>query len=72
QKSHVDHSDNPQLVQAGERLHMGQVSVTILAVAGSGLSDNQQTAAALIVPRYDRSLKTKGWSGRTMTWQMPT
>ncbi|WP_273250891.1 hypothetical protein, partial [Sediminimonas qiaohouensis] len=51
QKSHVDHSDNPQLVQAGERLHMGQVSVTILAVAGSGLSDNQQ-----IKPHAERDM----------------
>ncbi|WP_220269880.1 hypothetical protein, partial [Paracoccus lutimaris] len=32
----------PQLVQAGARLHMGQFSMTISAVAGSNLSGNQQ------------------------------
>jgi hypothetical protein len=30
------------MIQAGARLHMGQFSVTILVVAGSVLSDNQQ------------------------------
>ncbi|MGR3462780.1 MAG: hypothetical protein ACU0C8_13540, partial [Roseovarius sp.] len=42
QKSHVYHSNSPQLNQAGARLHMGQFSMTISAVAGSVLSDNQQ------------------------------
>ena len=41
QKSHVDHPICPQLIQAGARLHMGQFSMTISAVAGSVLSDNQ-------------------------------
>ena len=47
QKSHVDHSICPQLVQAGERLHMGQFSVTTLAAAGSILSGNQHSAVIL-------------------------
>ncbi|WP_374637166.1 hypothetical protein, partial [Paracoccus sp. (in: a-proteobacteria)] len=42
QKSHVDHSVCLQLVQAEAGLHMGQFSMTILAVAGSILSGNQQ------------------------------
>ena len=42
QKSHVYHSTCPQPIQAGVRLHMGQFSMTISAVAGSVLSDNQQ------------------------------
>ena len=33
----------PRLSPAVPRLHMGQVSVTILGVAGSGLSDNQHS-----------------------------
>lgn len=41
QKSHVDHSICLQLVQAEAGLHMGQFSVTILALAGSILSGNQ-------------------------------
>ncbi|WP_212580092.1 hypothetical protein, partial [Roseovarius gaetbuli] len=44
QKSHVYHSNSPQLNQAGVRLHMGQFSMTISAVAGSVLSDNQHTS----------------------------
>ncbi|WP_252734149.1 alpha/beta hydrolase, partial [Paracoccus marinaquae] len=41
QKSHVDHSVCLQLLQAEAGLHMGQFSMTILAVAGSILSGNQ-------------------------------
>ena len=41
QKSHVYHSKSPRLLCAGARLHMGQFSMTISAVAGSVLSDNQ-------------------------------
>lgn len=41
QKYHLYHSMCSQLVQAGVRLHMGQFSTTISAVAGSVISDNQ-------------------------------
>ncbi len=57
QKSHVYHSNSPQLNQAGARLHMGQFSMTISAVAGSVLSDNQQTKApTTVVPCFFNSL----------------
>ena len=39
----------PQLIQAGARLHMGQFSMTISAVAGSVLSDNQQQDPELLL-----------------------
>ncbi|MFT5631087.1 MAG: hypothetical protein ACI9HB_002261, partial [Gammaproteobacteria bacterium] len=42
QKSHVYHSNIPQQILSGVRLHMGHFSVTILTSTGSVLSDIQQ------------------------------
>ncbi len=47
QKSHVYHPMCPQLIQAWARLHMGQFSMTISAVAGAALSDNQQAISSI-------------------------
>ncbi|WP_208855408.1 hypothetical protein, partial [Paracoccus versutus] len=42
QKSHVDHSFAPCLMQSGRANHMGQFSMKISAIPGSVLSDIQQ------------------------------
>ncbi|WP_147273352.1 excalibur calcium-binding domain-containing protein, partial [Paracoccus lutimaris] len=54
----------PQLVQAGARLHMGQFSMTISAVAGSNLSGNQHRSGQKAAPTMSRLYELAGqnWS----------